>query len=677
MSRASTTTAGTSAGARSTNGGTNQPPPLEPYNPFTADPVLGEAVEREGGAGHAAELAAFGELVGSELVVRWGNEANRHEPELVTHDRFGDRVDEVRYHPAYHSLMSLSVSHGLHCRHYDTAPGDGGYVSRNAAMLLVAQTDVGHGCPISMTGAGLYALRHQPELLDAWGPLVRSRQYDPVLAPPDEKGGALLGMSMTERQGGSDVRANTTTATPAGSGGPGAEYRLTGSKWFVSAPMCDAFLALAYAPGGLSCFLLPRVLPDGTRNSLHLLRLKDKLGNKSNASSEMELVDAAAWLVGEEGRGVRTIIDMVAGTRLDCTTWATALMRQAVSQAGWHVAHRSAFGARLIDKPLMQNVLADLEIETEAATLLDVRLSGAFERAPVDEGEAALARIGAAVAKYWLTKRSTPVVREALECVGGNGYVEESILPRLYREVPLNSIWEGSGNVIALDVLRALGRSPEVADAFVAELECGAGLDPRADRAIADTRDALGATASHEVDARRLVEQLAVAWTATLLVRHVAIAVADQERCGPSDGELLHQASGVDLVRGGFSIVEVVIAVLLLSLVFMGLSQTYSRGRRQINYEEDRRKATAITQGHFDGIRRDLTYEDLPSLDGTATTYVVDDRTFTITHAVTTATPEPLATTIDVSTAWIAQLPGGGTTTRTIVSTTIFARGMP
>ncbi len=517
--------------------GANQPPPLEPYNPFTADPVLRSAVEREGGAGHANELEAFGEIVGSELVVGWGHDANRHEPELVTHDRFGDRVDEVRYHPAYHSLMSLSVSHGLHCRHYDAAPGDGGYVSRNAAMLLIAQADVGHGCPISMTGAGLYALQHQPDLLDTWGPLVRSTTYDPVLAPPDRKAGVLLGMSMTERQGGSDVRANTTTATPIGGGGPGVEYRLTGSKWFVSAPMCDAFLTLAHAPGGLSCFLLPRVLPDGTRNSLHLLRLKDKLGNRSNASSEVELVDAAAWLVGEEGRGVRTIIDMVAGTRLDCTTWATALMRQAVSQAGWHVAHRSAFGATLIDKPLMQNVLADLEIETEAATLLDVRLSGAFERAPVDEGEAAVARLGAAVAKYWLTKRSTPVVREALECVGGNGYVEESILPRLYREVPLNSIWEGSGNVIALDVLRALARSPEVADAFVAELERGAGLDPRVDRAIVDTRDALAASAPQETDARRLVEQLAVTWTATLLVRHGDDDVADTYVRSRVDGD--------------------------------------------------------------------------------------------------------------------------------------------
>ncbi|MCP4222352.1 MAG: DNA alkylation response protein [Actinomycetia bacterium] len=505
----------------------NQPPPLVPYNLFITDPVLGEAVEREGGGASLDGLVAFGERVGSAEVFEWGELANRFEPELVTHDRFGERADEVRYHPAYHSLMEMSVSEGLHCRHYESTPGEGGYVARNAAMFMMAQAEVGHGCPISMTGAVLYALEHQPDLAGVWGPMVGSRTYDPVLRAPQDKAGVLLGMAMTERQGGSDVRANTSAAVPVNGGGPGGEYRLTGSKWFVSAPMCDAFLALAYTPGGLSCFLVPRVRPDGSRNQLHLMRLKDKLGNRSNASSEVELVDAAAWMVGEEGRGVRTIIDMVSGTRLDCTNWAAALMRQAVAQAGWHVANRSAFGATLIDKPLMQNVLADLEIETEAATLLVVRLSGAFERAAVDPGEAALARIGAAVAKYWLTKRSTPVVREALECVGGNGYVEESILPRLYREAPLNSIWEGSGNVIALDVLRALARTPEAAGVFVAELERGAGRDPRVDEAIAQSRAALLDAIGDEVGARRIVEQLAITWTASLLVQHGHTDVAD------------------------------------------------------------------------------------------------------------------------------------------------------
>ncbi len=508
----------------------NQPSLLEPYNLFATDPVLADAVEREGGAAALDGLDRFGERVGSAQVFDWGRAANRNEPELITHDRFGDRVDEVDYHPAYHSLMELSVAEGLHARHYDGGPGDGAYVGRNAAMLLMAQVEVGHLCPISMTGAALYALEHQPDLAAVLGPKLRSRAYDPVVAPTEAKSGVLLGMSMTERQGGSDVRANTTTAVPApgtAMDAGGGAYRLTGSKWFVSAPMSDAFLTLAYAPGGLSCFLLPRVLADGERNSIHLMRLKDKLGNRSNASSEMELADATAWLVGEEGRGVRTIIDMVSGTRLDCTTWAVALMRQAVSQAGWHVANRDAFGATLIDKPLMQNVLADLEIEVEAATLLDVRLSGAFERAPADPSEAALARIGSAVAKYWLTKRSTPVVREALECVGGNGFVEESILPRLYREAPLNSIWEGSGNVIALDVLRALARSPEVAEAFIGELEQGAGLDDRLDQAIAETSATLVGGPHHEVEARRLVERLAVVWSATLLARHGDPSVAD------------------------------------------------------------------------------------------------------------------------------------------------------
>lgn len=509
----------------------NQPPPLEPYNLFTTDPVLGDAVVREGGASELPALGAFGARIGSAEAFEWGHQANRSEPELLSHDRFGERLDEVRFHPAYHELMEVSISEGLHCRHYDTKPGDGGYVARNAAMYLMAQVDVGHGCPISMTGSALYALDHQPDLATVWGPKVRSRTYDPILAELDDKAGVLIGMSMTERQGGSDVRANTTAAAPVNGGGAGGEYRLTGSKWFVSAPMCDAFLALAYAPGGLSCFLVPRVLPDGTRNALHLMRLKDKLGNRSNASSEMDLVDAAGWMVGEEGRGVRTIIDMVAGTRIDCTTWAVALMRQAVGQAGWHAAHRSAFGATLIDKPLMQNVLADLEIETEVATLMLMRLSGAFERAAVDPGEAALARLGAAVSKYWLTKRSTPVVREALECVGGNGFVEESILPRLYREAPLNAIWEGSGNVIALDVLRALARSPEAGDALIAELEQGRGLDPRVDNAIdsagADLAAAVGDAAGDEAGARRLVERLALAWSACLVVQHGDGAVTE------------------------------------------------------------------------------------------------------------------------------------------------------
>ncbi|MCP5029494.1 MAG: DNA alkylation response protein [Actinomycetia bacterium] len=500
----------------------NMVPPLEPYNLFTTDPVLADAIEREGGGrGDDRDLlVAFGARVGGEEVVEWGHLANRHPPELVTHDPNGGRIDEVRFHPAYHSLMDLSVSAGIHCMRYEREPGDGGYVTRNALMYLMSQIEVGHGCPTSMTGAVLPALRHQPELAEIWEPRLISRSYDPRLIDPAEKTGCLMGMGLTEKQGGSDVRANSSTAVPVNGGGPGGEHRLTGHKWFTSAPMCDAFLTLAHAPKGLSCFLVPRILPDGTRNPLHFQRLKDKLGNRSNASGELEYENAAGWMVGEEGRGVPTIIEMVNGTRIDCTNWSAAMMRQAVARAGWYVAHRTAFGATLIDKPLMQNVLADLEIETEAATLLTARISGAYDRASVDPDEAAFARLGTAVAKYWLTKRATPVVREALECVGGNAYVEESILPRLYREVPLNAIWEGAGNVIALDVLRAMARSPQSTEAFLAEVELGQGADRTLDAAMADLRSTVTEVDDAEANARRLVEQMAVCWAASLLVRH-------------------------------------------------------------------------------------------------------------------------------------------------------------
>jgi len=504
----------------------NQATPLEPYNLFTTDPILHDSVAREGGGKAMDSLVAFGERCGSEEVFEWGHLANRHSPELVTHDRFGDRVDEVTFHPAYHSLLELSVGEGIHCSHYSTAPGDGEYVARTARMNLISQVEVGHGCPTSMTGAVLFALRLQPELSAVWEPRICTRSYDPRLIAPDQKTGALLGMGLTERQGGSDVRANTSTAVPVDGGGPAGEYRLTGHKWFTSAPMSDAFLVLAQAPAGLSCFLVPRVLPDNSRNSLHLMRLKDKLGNRSNASSELEYTKAAGWLVGDEGNGVRTIINMVNATRVDVTNWSAALMRQAVAQAGWHVSQRAAFGQLLIDKPLMQNVLADLELETEVATLMTMRIAGAFERARVDDSEAAFLRLGTAVAKYWVTKRATPVIREALECIGGNGFVEDSILPRLYREAPLNAIWEGAGNVIALDVLRALARAPQSAEAFVTECELATGADPTFDRAVDDLKASL-ADAGEERDARRVVEQLAVVWGASLLLRHQDAATAD------------------------------------------------------------------------------------------------------------------------------------------------------
>jgi len=495
----------------------NQPPPLEPYNLFAADPVLQRAAEREGAGRFAESLAEFGAVVGSEQVIEWGFDANRHSPELVTHDRFGERIDEVRYHPSYHSLLDLSVGHGIHAPRLDATPGDGSYVARNVRMNLLSQIEVGHNCPTSMTGAVLPALQVQPDVAQIWEPRVSTTSYDPRLINPADKTGCLIGMGLTERQGGSDVRANTSTAVATGRGGPGETYLLTGHKWFTSAPMCDAFMVLAHAPAGLSCFLLPRVLPDGTRNEIRINRLKDKLGNRANASAEIEYTDVTAWLIGDEGRGINTIIKMVNGTRLDVTNWAVALMRQATSQAAWHCAHRQAFGSALIDKPLMQNVLADLELETAIGTLMVMRTSGAYDRAGVSADETAFVRMASAVGKYWLTKRSTPVVREALECVGGNGYVEESILPRLYREAPLNSIWEGSGNVIVVDVLRALERAPESADAFIEEIEGPAGRDAVLARELARLKDMLAAGVE-PVAGRRLVELMATCWGAALAV---------------------------------------------------------------------------------------------------------------------------------------------------------------
>ena len=503
----------------------NQPGLLEPYNLFTTDPVLRGALLLEGAGSEIDGLKGFGARVGSAETFEWGYLSNRHSPELITHDRFGDRVDEVHYHPSYHSLMNLSIESGLHCSHYDSSPGDGGYVARMARMFMMAQVEVGHGCSISMTGAVLPALREEPSLSEIWEPRIRTNSYDYRMINPSEKSGCLLGMGLTERQGGSDVRANSSIAIPAPDGGEGC-YHLSGHKWFTSAPMCDAFLLLANSPRGLSCFLVPRVLPDGTRNSVALMRLKDKLGNRSNASSEIEYSNAMGWIIGEEGRGVPTIIKMVNATRIDCTTWAVALMRQAVAQAGWHVANRSAFGRTLIDQPLMENVVADLEIEVEAASHLIFRLAGVYERSTMGEQEAALARIGSAIAKYWLSKRSISVVSEALECVGGNGYVEESILPRLYREAPLNSIWEGAGNVIALDVLRALKRVPNTMESFVVEVSELADGHPEIDRKLNELKSLLSQQIE-EVHARRLVELMARLWSSALLVNRGEQTVAE------------------------------------------------------------------------------------------------------------------------------------------------------
>jgi putative acyl-CoA dehydrogenase len=503
----------------------NQPPPLEPYNLFTTDRALGEGLRREGGAWAADDAAALGERLGTEGFA-WGAQANQHPPVLRTHDRFGHRIDEVEFHPAWHALMRTAVAAGCHALPWRD-PRPGAHVARAALFFLTGQVEAGHGCPISMTYSVVPALRMQPDVAREWEPRFTSLDYDPRMRPAAEKRGALGGMAMTEKQGGSDVRANTTAAAPIGAGGPGGEYLLTGHKWFCSAPMNDAFLVLAQTARGLSCFLLPRWLPDGTRNRFHVQRLKDKLGNRSNASSEVEFDRAWARMVGEDGRGVPTIIEMVNHTRLDCVIGAAAGMRQAVAQAVHHTTHRSAFGKRLVDQPLMRNVLADLCVESEAATAVMLRLARAYDEAPRDEQQGHFARIATAVVKYWVCKRGPVLVGEALECHGGNGYVEESILPRLYREAPLLSIWEGSGNVIALDVLRAMARGPEVVDAFFAEVALAHGMDGRLDAHVARLREDLGRLDAIETRARRLVERLALALQGALLVRHGTPAVAD------------------------------------------------------------------------------------------------------------------------------------------------------
>jgi putative acyl-CoA dehydrogenase len=493
----------------------NQPPPLVDYNLFESDAPLRESLEREGASWAHDLVGDLGSLAGTQQAIDWGFQANANPPQLRTHDRFGDRIDEVEFHPAWHELMKVAIGHGLHALPW-REPRPGAHAARAAAFYIWSQVEGGHGCPVSMTYAAIPTLRKTPGVAKLWEPLATTLDYDPGLRPASTKAGVLFGMAMTERQGGSDVRANTTRATPTGTDG---EHMLNGQKWFCSAPMCDAFLVLAQAPGGLSCFLLPRVLPDGKRNGFHIQRLKDKLGNRSNASAEIELDDAWAVLVGEEGKGVRTIIEMVNHTRLDCVIGSASLMRQAVAQATHHTAHRSAFGKLLSQQPLMVNVLADIALESEATTILMMRLAGAFDRAS-DTGEAHFKRIGVAIAKFWTTKRAIAVVAEALECHGGNGYVEESILPRLYREAPLNSIWEGSGNVNALDVLRAMQREPESVAAYFAEVELARGMDARLDRAITTLKNELASSNGNEGGARRMVEHMAIALEASLMLRH-------------------------------------------------------------------------------------------------------------------------------------------------------------
>ena len=498
----------------------NQPPPLAGYD-VAEDQAMLSALRREGAGWAEDSIRGLGRLAGSAQVLQQGRLANENPPALRTHDRFGHRIDEVEFHPAWHELMTVAVRHGLHAAPWrDQRPG--AHVARAAGFYVWGAAESGHLCPVSMTYAIVPALRNAPDLAERFEPLLAAPEYDFGLRAPDTKRGLLAGMSMTEKQGGSDVRANTTRAESAGD----SSYILTGHKWFTSAPMGDLFLVLAQAPGGLSCFLLPRVRPDGARNGMHLQRLKDKLGNRSNASAEVEYDQALAWLVGEEGRGVRTIIEMVNMTRLDCVLGAATGMRTGVTLAAHHAGHRLAFGRKLADQPLMASVLADLAIESEAATMAAFRLAGATDRAARgNEQEAAFRRLALAATKYWACKRAPGHAAEALECLGGNGYVEESGMPRLYREAPLGSIWEGSGNVAALDALRALTRQPETAEALFAELDQAAGADGRLDRAITRLRKEL--TDPAEARARHLAEAMALTLQGALLVRHAPPAVAD------------------------------------------------------------------------------------------------------------------------------------------------------
>jgi putative acyl-CoA dehydrogenase len=507
----------------------NQAPPFEGYNVFERDRILADALRREGADWAEAEARELGAICGRPDVIALGAQANENPPRLRTHDRFGNRIDEVEFHPAWHELMRLGISHGLHASPWRD-PRPGAHVARAAKFVLLSQVEAGVGCPISMTYSVIPAIRKQPELAEEWEPRFTSLAYDGErLVPAPDKKGALCGMAMTEKQGGSDVRANTTVATPRNGGGPGAEYELTGHKWFCSAPMCDAFLVLAQAEGGLSCFLMPRITPDGERNAFHIQRLKDKLGNRSNASSEVEFRAAWARLVGEEGRGVPTIIDMVNHTRLDCVIGVSAGFRWGTAMAIHHATHRSAFGRPLVEQPLMRNVLADLAIESEAATVGAMWLARAFDEAHAgDERAIELRRLSTPVLKYWTCKRAPGHAVEALECLGGNGYVEESGMPRLFRESPLASIWEGSGNVQCLDVLRAMARNPQAVEAFANEVGEGAVAEPRLDEFGRRLRDDLASDSETlETRARELVERMALALQGSLLVRYGDPATAD------------------------------------------------------------------------------------------------------------------------------------------------------
>lgn len=507
---------------------TNQPPPLSDYNVFRSDRCLGKAVEREGAAWAVEALTSLGERAGSAATQSLARQANANPPVLRSHDRFGNRIDEVEFHPAWHTLMTIGMAAGVHSLAW-TDDRAGAHVARAALAFVMNHAENGVCCPLAMTFAAVPALRHQPEIAEIWVPRLLATDYDERAIRAEDKSACTIGMAMTEKQGGSDVRANTTKAEPAGGpAGPGGEYRLIGHKWFCSAPMSDAFLTLAHTPQGLSCFLVPRFRPDGTRNRFFIQRLKDKLGNRSNASAEIEYHGTWARMVGEEGRGVATIVEMVQHTRLDASISAAAIMRYAIALAIHHTDYRTAFQRRLADQPLMQAVLADLALDSTAATMLVMRLARAFDGAARgDAQQASFARLATAPIKYWICKRTPAAVFEALECQGGNGYVEDSAVARLYREAPVNSVWEGAGNVICLDALRAIEREPESLDAFRAELSDAKGADRRYDRYVDSLDDLFANRDGIEARGRNLAGQLALALAGSLMLRHAPPALAD------------------------------------------------------------------------------------------------------------------------------------------------------
>ncbi len=531
----------------------NQPPALENYNLFSNDLALQQALTREHAGWAIDQVHAMGALAGKAETIRLGFLANAIKPQFEPQDRFGHRIDRVEYHDAYHQLMGIATQHGLHASPW-REPKAGAHVARAAKYYLHTQVEAAHGCPITMTFAAVPALRHQPDLARVWLPKILTDGYDPRNLPDGEKQAVTIGMAMTEKQGGSDVRSNTTRAYPLGKEGPGQAYELVGHKWFVSAPMCDAFLVLAQTTAGLSCFLLPRWRPDGSKNPLQLVRLKDKMGNVANASSEAELRGAFAWMVGEEGRGVRTIIEMVAMTRYDCMIGSSAGMRQATVQALHHSQHRAAFGAQLIDQPLMQNVLADLALESEAAMTLTMRMARAMDQQQ-DEHERAFARIAVAIGKYWICKRTPEHAYEAMEVIGGSGVMENCIMPRLYREAPINAIWEGSGNVQCLDVLRAVEKQPQSFEALLTELRRAKGCHANLDAVIAALPQRLQQAQSEPFYARQVVELMARGLQGALLQQYAPSSVADsfcQSRLGNNShmgyGRLTDRSAAKDIL---------------------------------------------------------------------------------------------------------------------------------